>query len=55
MNIRSIRKKLVKVYDLLCEAQAYCTDEDVDMKNPDVYWRIERAIQLLDEVLKELK
>lgn len=55
VDIRSIRERLAKVYDLLYEAQQYCTTEWGELKNPEAYDRIDEAIKLLSEVLEELK
>ena len=54
INIREIREKLNDVYDLLHEALDYCYTEWGDPINLDTAYRINKALNILDEVLREL-
>jgi len=52
--IKELRDNLITVYDLLYEAREYCTDECGNIVNYEAYERIDKAINILDDVLTKL-
>ena len=53
--LRNIREPLIELHDLLYEALDYCTTELGSVKNPEAYYRIDKALKILDNVLSNLR
>jgi len=53
--LKNIREPLIELHDLLYEALDYCTTELGSVKNPEAYYRIDKALRILDNVLSNLR
>jgi len=53
--LKNLRERLNDVYDLLCEAQDYCYTEWGDVIEPDIAYRLNKALIILNEILHELR